>query len=73
MDIDLTLTHLIVARAILIWLPALITIVIVLHRRLLGLRLRIVGIVAIIGLALDIAYHLLAFILSNPGQGAEGS
>ena len=73
MDIEYTLTHWIIIRAILIWLPGLTAAITILRRRHERWRFRSLSIGVIVGLSLDIAYFLLAFILSNPGQGAEGS
>ena len=73
MDIELTITNVIIARAILLWLPGLSAAITILRRRHESWRFRSLSILMIIGLSIDIAYHLLAFILSNPGQGAEGS
>ena len=73
MDIELTLLHWITIRAILIWLPGLTAAITILRRRHERWRFRSLSIGVIVGLSLDTAYFLLAFIMSNPGQGAEGS
>ncbi len=73
MDIELTLTRLIAVRAILIWLPALIIAITIVRRRNESRRLRLLSAWMGIGLLLEIAFFALAFIMSNPGQGAEES
>ena len=73
MDIELTLTRLIATRVILIWLPSLIIAITIVRRRNESRRLRLLSAWMGIGLFLEIAFFVLAFIMSNPGQGAEGS
>ena len=73
MDIEFTLTNWIIAKAILIWLPGLTLAITILRRPHERWRIRSLSIGVIVGLSLDIAFFLLAFIMSNPGQGAEGS
>lgn len=70
MDIGFTLTTWIITRAF-IWVPGLIAAITIIRRREERWRFRGVSIWLAISLFLDMAFWLLAFIMSNPGQGAE--
>ena len=73
MHIEFTLETWIITRAILIWAPGLIAAITILRRRNERWRFRALSIGVTTGLSIEMAFFLLAFIMTHAGQGAEGS
>ena len=72
MELPLTLLTVIAVRAIILWLPAVITAIVILRRQE-NRPLRVLSIAMIVGVLLDVAYHALVIIIAFPRQGVEGS